>query len=104
MPSARSGTTLRFLSPAYRFGKRNEMTRNSGRVDATNGFKVVASESSAQINVPPFLGVSDDGAVLPQAATRIAIVAATIGTRHPLDLPRATAPHVSSPPSRPATG
>src|SRR5256714_8877052 len=104
MPSARSGTTLRFLSPAYRFGKRNEMTRNSGRVDATNGFKVVASESSAQINVPPFLGVSDDGAVLPQAATRIAIVAATIGTRHRFDLPRDTSIYVNYLPSRAVMG
>src|SRR5207302_7957640 len=103
-PSARSGTTFRFLSTEYRFGRRNDMIRNSGSVEMTNGFKLVASESIAQINVPPFLGVSDDGAALPQAATRIAIVAATIGTRHRFDLPSDTSMYVNYLPSRAVMG
>ena len=52
----------------------------------TNGLRVSTSESSAQINVPPFFAVLVDGAGLPQAATSTAIVAASVETRHRFDL------------------
>ena len=100
MPSARSGMTLRFLSAAYRFGYMKESARNSGTVDMTNGFNVVASESSAKISVPPFFTSLVDGAEVPHADTSIAIEAASVETRNHFDLPTATSIDVNYLPSR----
>src|SRR5207302_1818197 len=96
IPSARSGTTFRFLSATYMFGYMKERARKSGTVDMTNGFKLSASESSAQISVPPFFTALVVGAEVPHADTSIAIVAASVETRNHFDLPTATSIYVNS--------
>src|SRR5713101_361905 len=100
MPSARSGTTFRFGSAWYRFGKMNPNARTEGTSPATNGLRLWASASSAQTSVPPFFMLSPEGVLVPQAETSTAIAATAVDTRTHRNLPIDRSMYVNYLPSR----